>query len=116
MLKIDFSDRSPEAVVLETAYPTHFEKGVIFASMDNPKGTVFRQFIEKSEKKPRKVIFIDDAKHHLEHMEQELQNLGIEYIGFHYTRSTDRPFDSEKATEEYREMVGTKPSMRIVRQ
>ncbi len=104
-LKIDFSHHAPQRVFLETFHPTHLENGVLFASMMNPKGTLFCQFIEKSDKKPGKIIFIDDAKHHLEQMETQLQKLEIAFIGFHYTKSIERPFDPEIASREYRAIL-----------
>lgn len=104
-LGIDFSSHAPLGVSLETVHPAHWEEGILFASMMNPKGTLFRQFIEKSVKKPKKIIFIDDAKHHLELMEREFQKSGIEFLGFHYTKSFERPFDPEIASKEYREIL-----------
>src|SRR5579863_5714737 len=104
-LNIDFTDHAPRAVFLETPHPAHLENGVLFASRMNPKGTLLRQFIEKSDKKPIKVIFIDDARHHLEKMEIELQKLGIAFTGFHYTKSIERAFDPEIASKEYRAIL-----------
>jgi len=104
-LKIDFSHHAPFRIALETKHPAHLEKGVLFASMKNPKGTLFRQYLENSEVKPGKVVFVDDAKHHVEQMEEELENLGVPFVGFHYTRSTERPFDHELASKEYRSIL-----------
>lgn len=104
-LEIDFANHAPLGVVLDTEHPTHWEQGVLFASMKNPKGTLFRQFVEKSSVKPRKIVFVDDAKHHLELMEREFMESGIEYVGFHYTKSLERPFDAEIASKEYRELL-----------
>lgn len=107
-VKIDFSHHTPQAVSLETPHPTHFENGVLFASMLNSKGALFRQFLEKSDKKPKKILFIDDARHHLEQMELELQKLGITFTGFHYTKSSERPFDPEIAFREYQAILELK--------
>lgn len=104
-LGIDFSSHAPETVLLETFHPTHWEEGVLFASMKNPKGVLFRQFVEKSDQKPKKILFIDDALHHLELMESEFLKLGIEFVGFHYTKSLERPFDPEVASKEFRELL-----------
>jgi FMN phosphatase YigB (HAD superfamily) len=98
---IDFSHHAPPEVSLDTEHPSHTEEGIVFASIKNSKAALFRQFIEKSDKKPGKILFIDDALHHLEQMEMELQKLGIAFTGFHYTKSFERPFDFELASIEY---------------
>jgi FMN phosphatase YigB (HAD superfamily) len=104
LLEIDFSFHAPEKVLLKTIHPTHWEEGALFASL-NSKGGVFRQFIEKLDQKPKKVLFIDDALHHLEGMERECLEAGVEFIGFHYTKSTERFFDPDLASREYHELL-----------
>ncbi|HSX27129.1 MAG TPA: DUF2608 domain-containing protein [Chlamydiales bacterium] len=104
-LDIDFSRHAPASVLLKTPHPTHWEEGILFASHHNPKGTLFRQFLEKSKKQPPKIVFIDDTKHHLLDMEMELEKLGIEFIGVHYTKTFERPFEAEVAEREFQEIL-----------
>ena len=104
-LQIDFSETAPSTVYLETSHPTHWENGVLFVSFKNPKGGVFRQFIEKSDWKPKNIVFIDDRMEHLVEMESELQQIGISFTGFHYTKALERIFDPEEATKQYQAIL-----------
>jgi FMN phosphatase YigB (HAD superfamily) len=113
-LEIDFSHHAPLFVSFEAAHPTHWEKGIFFVSWMNSKGIVFRQFIENSDIQPKRIVFIDDTKRHVDSMEQELQKLGIEFFGFHYIKTSERPFDPKMADKEYREIVALRnPTHRL---
>jgi predicted phosphatase len=46
---------------------------------------MFIHFLSIINQRPKKVVFIDDKKSHVEEVKNVLSRHGIEYIGFHYT-------------------------------
>ncbi len=100
-LHIDFSKTAP-------TLPSHFDwtqtvyrNGVWFISDFFSKGKAFAHLIAIAENKPSRVIFIDSAKLHLEEMEKALESFKIEFIGIHYTKAHERPFDPAIADLQY---------------
>jgi hypothetical protein len=61
-----------------------FKSGVLFSS-DHPKGEVLKQFLSELQLFPKKVVFVDDRLDFLQSVEGAMNELGIEFIGFHYT-------------------------------
>jgi hypothetical protein len=59
--------------------------GVIYTS-GTDKGKCFKSFVEKTAHKPECIIFVDDKLKHVEAMRRICEEMGIEFIGFHYTR------------------------------
>lgn len=102
---IDFTFSAPFCPPLETQTPTHWQGGVLFISDFNSKGDVFRKWLELSPIRPSKVVFIDDGKNHLFHMEKEMRELKISCTCFHYLKTAQRPFDSSQAEKEYSELL-----------
>ncbi|MBS0624588.1 MAG: DUF2608 domain-containing protein [Verrucomicrobia bacterium] len=80
--------------------PIDYKGGVFFITDFNKKGKVLRQLLEKSENRPSKIVFIDDGLHHLVSAEKELADLDVEFVGVHYTKTFERPFNSEIAERE----------------
>jgi hypothetical protein len=78
-----------------------FLQGVWFLTDYNKKGVSVRAWLESVENRPSKIIFIDDSLHNLENLEKELSDLNVEYIGIHYVKAHERPFDPELAKEEW---------------
>lgn len=64
--------------------PTLYENGVLYTGEYNKKGVIFIDFLSLLGKKPKKVVFIDDKRKHVEEVESALTSIGIEYIGIHY--------------------------------
>lgn len=102
---IDFTFSAPACPTLETKPPTLWNGGVLFVTDFNKKGDVFRKWLELSTILPSKIVLIDDGKNHLIYMEKQMGELGIPCTCFHYTKTTDRPFDPSVAEKEYSEMM-----------
>lgn len=75
-----------------------FLKATGFAS----KGEVLRQFLEKADWKPHRVIFVDDDSQNLDSVGQEMEKWGVSYTGLLYTgaQSIAVPSLSEKQMEQ----------------
>jgi hypothetical protein len=61
-----------------------FKEGILFSSQF-PKGEVLKAFLAYINWRPTKIVFIDDKMSFIQSVEQAAQELGIEFIGFHYT-------------------------------
>ncbi len=94
---IDFSQSFPELTcsVFEDlpshrgSYPS-FQKGILYANgiaMD--KGVILERFLEALDWEPKMVIFVDDSRQNLEHVEQALKPWGINFLGLEYTGAKD---------------------------
>ncbi|MBA3603176.1 MAG: DUF2608 domain-containing protein [Parachlamydiaceae bacterium] len=86
-LGLNFLDSAPVkttfAVPSET--PTMYIQGILFTGEFNKKGEIFVRFLSIINQQPKKIVFIDDKRSHVEEVEMALMGLGIEYIGVHYT-------------------------------
>jgi hypothetical protein len=87
---IDFgSSFKEELIVFDTLhayngdYPM-FYKGILFSNWGNDKGTVLGAFFDQVGWSPKKVIFFDDRKRHVEEVEKEMDKRGIQYQGYWY--------------------------------
>jgi len=102
---IDFSNSFPSTEKIkfkqfefEKRYPA-FEKGILFTSYAVSKGKLLKVFFEKINWHPTKVIMIDDRIQNLKSVQEELQPLGIPFVGFEYKAAEKLPafFDKEIA-------------------
>lgn len=75
---------SKNTFVVPSLTPTIYTRGVLFTGEYNKKGEIFVRFLSMIEQKPKKVVFIDDKRSHVEDVEKALMNIGIECLGFHY--------------------------------
>lgn len=64
--------------------PTIYKEGVLFTGEYNKKGEIFTRFLSIIGQKPKKIIFIDDKRSHVEDVEKTVIDQGIECIGVHY--------------------------------
>lgn len=103
---IDFTFSAPACPRLETKPPSLWNGGVLFITDFNRKGDVFRKWLEMSSILPSKIVLIDDGENHLLYMEKQMFELGIPCTSFHYTKTTERPFDPIAAEKEYSELLG----------
>ncbi len=92
---IDFRPSFPqEQIVFDTlnayngSYPM-FYKGILLANWRNEKGAVLGAFFDCIGWQPRKVIFFDDTKRHLESVSDEMDRRGILFQGYWY-RAAER--------------------------
>jgi hypothetical protein len=87
---IDFrSSFLQEQIVFDTlnayngTYPM-FYKGILLANWNNEKGAVLGAFFDRIGWHPKKVIFFDDTKRHLESVSEEMDRRGIVFQGYWY--------------------------------
>lgn len=66
-------------------YPI-FQDGVIFTARKS-KGEILGKFLKLSKLKPRKIVFVDNNFKNLILVENKCKELGIDYIGIHFTKS-----------------------------
>lgn len=105
-LGYDFSYSFPEinGIVFEHftpkfgAYPT-YHRGVIHTNGegdDYNKGDVLLAFFTHANCRPKRILFLDDRRHNLDHVRDALQGLdpSIEFIGFHYLAGKEYPSPS----------------------
>lgn len=69
-----------------------FKDGVIFASK-NSKGEILGRFLEASKLKPKKIVFVDNQARNLLLVEKKCKELGIEYVGIHFTKLYKKSYD-----------------------
>jgi hypothetical protein len=67
-----------------------FKQGVLFSSLHS-KGDVFKSFLRASGYRPKWVILIDDQMKYVQSVEKAAKELGIEYVGIHYTAADELP-------------------------
>lgn len=70
-----------------------FKSGIVF-TCNLPKAEVLKAFLQYTNLSPKKIIFIDDKRKHLESVEAFAKATGIPFIGFEYTAVTNRPASS----------------------
>ncbi len=86
-LGLSFSDSAPDAatLVVPSETPTIYDQGILFTGEYNKKGEIFVRFLYLINQMPKKIVFIDDKRGHVEDVESAVKDLGIEYTGVHYT-------------------------------
>lgn len=85
-LGVDFSKTAPfsqEPLTFSSELPSLYSKGIIFVG-DNKKKKIFNSFLTEINRKPNRVLFIDDKKENVEELEA-LAGEGIQYHGIYYT-------------------------------
>lgn len=99
---IDLSPTISQTTYLELDGPV-YQSGVIFTAKQD-KGQTLKRFLEEFDLKPKKIVFFDDTLKQIESVEQAAKELGIEYIGLHYTAALNAPyvFDEKLGEFQYR--------------
>lgn len=77
-----------DSLVVPSATPTKYQEGVLFTGEYNKKGEIFVRFLSMIGKQPRKILFVDDKRSHVEDVEKAVTAQGIDYLGVHY-RATE---------------------------
>lgn len=111
-LKLDFSLAFPKIRILELAKkgdlnsPPLFKSGVLFSSQYT-KGETLRRFLDRIQWYPKKVVFVDDRMDFLISVQDVLNEMGIEFIGFYYTAAEKVPcyLDEKIAELQFRHLV-----------
>lgn len=60
-----------------------FDRGVLFVG-GNKKGTVLENFFHVAKFLPKKIVYVDDKRGHVENIEQVCKSMSIPYTGFRY--------------------------------
>lgn len=71
-------------------FPVLFDKGIIYASMLNPKSTALLAVLKQIDYYPSSIIFIDDKMAHVHDVEQSVSALDINYVGVRYSKADKR--------------------------
>lgn len=81
-----FQSTAPAAApfVVPSLTPTIYKEGILFTGEYNKKGEIFIRFLSIIGQKPKKVVFIDDKRSHVEDVEKAVREQGIDCIGVHY--------------------------------
>lgn len=95
-LGINFSISSPSALMVDLPLRQVYEHGIWYVEF-NGKGSSVRKWLNESEHHPAKIIFIDDRHYHLKNMENALSDLDIEFVGIHYCKVQENPFNEQIA-------------------
>lgn len=105
-LGLNFFDSAPvkDSFIVPSETPTKYVQGILFTEEYNKKGEIFVRFLSIIDQKPKKVVFIDDKKSHVEEMERALTGIGIGYIGVHYTaiEHAEKVYSPEIAEFQYK--------------
>lgn len=93
---VDMAKTSPMQASAEFRidYPAHFKDGVCFSGNNN-KGKALAKLLSVMRLSPKKIVFVDDKRSHVEHVSQVFENTSISLIGFRYggTDEKVRTFD-----------------------
>lgn len=83
-----------------------FKNGVLFTNR-LPKGDVLTVFLKKIKWMPNKILFVDDSLDQLNSVETVANNLGIEFIGFHYiaAKTNMANFDEDLGEFQFRNLL-----------
>ena len=73
-----------------------FKAGILFSSKI-PKGEALHAFLQYAKLKPKKIIFIDDFREHVESVQKVCNEAGIEFVGFEYSGAYSRSEPLNKA-------------------
>ena len=57
---------------------------ILFSGPTADKGKVFISFLKKMKMSPKRIVYVDDLKEHVESVRQAVMSLEIPYSGFHY--------------------------------
>lgn len=103
-LGINLSISAPNIPLSEFGSAGHYEQGILF-SIDLKKGPALRRLLEKAAAQPKKIVFVDDQRKHLAEAEEILSSLDIPFVGFHYTKTLERPFDHIQADIDHKALI-----------
>lgn len=101
-LQIDLSKSAPPFPEAFDWKGTKYQKGIWFITDFLSKNEAFSRLLAVlSENGPKRIVFVNSAREDLEEMEKSLDLLKIEFIGIHYTKAHERPFDPKIADLQY---------------
>ncbi|NCF71714.1 MAG: DUF2608 domain-containing protein, partial [Chlamydiales bacterium] len=83
-IKFSASKAAQKDFTLHTPYPAKFISGIIFTGFQNSKGDAFLKYLDQSEIKFNKLIFVDDSLENIEEMEKAAMILNKPFLGIWY--------------------------------
>lgn len=85
-LGLNFLESAPDhtSFSVPSSTPTMYKQGVLFTGEYNKKGETFVRFLSMIDQKPKKIVFIDDKRSHVDEVNKALIPHGVEYLGIHY--------------------------------
>jgi phosphoserine phosphatase len=102
---VDFTAASvtPKVITIKGNGLSRHENGVIFVGAKNNKGKVLATFLETLKLQPKKIVFVDNKRHHLEDVEKALQNKKVDYLGCRHGAADQKiaAFNGEIADIQY---------------
>lgn len=81
-----------------------FKSGIVFTSAVS-KGQALKAFLQYAGIAPKKIIFVDDKRKHLESVEEIAKSYNISFIGIEYTAASDipaSPLNEKRADLQYK--------------
>lgn len=81
-----------------------FKSGIVFTSAVS-KGQALKAFLQYAGIAPKKIIFVDDKRKHLESVEEIAKSHDIPFIGIEYTAASDipaSPLNEKRADLQYK--------------
>lgn len=87
-----------------------FADGILYSGLNDNKGEWLITFLEKINYLPANIVFVDDAKHHVDEMHKTLKAKGIPTICIHYGATDLRAaqFDPARADKDLLKAIGRK--------
>ena len=95
----ELKDHFPDSAAPSVGYPI-YENGV-FYTHHHPKGICLTRFMERIQKIPKKIIFIDDAENYLKQVEHAAKNLNIAFQGIRYLSNKQTTKQDPKLIEKW---------------
>lgn len=91
-LHIDLSITAPageESLIVDSSHGVLYRKGILFTS-GSKKGLALRALFKRIGYQPQHVVFINDKETHLKDVEEDLAEIGVEFIGLRYSHEDKR--------------------------
>jgi hypothetical protein len=95
----DLKNYAPDITAPSIGYPI-YENGV-FYTHHQPKGICLTRFMERIQKFPKKIIFIDDAEHYLNQVGYAAKNFNIAFQGIQYLSNKQTAKQDPKLIEKW---------------
>jgi hypothetical protein len=94
-LGLDFSNYAPKLPTPTPSWPKRllYRGGILFADSESLISFSFRLFWDVFKEHPKRLIYIDENGARIKALQQTFSKQPIEFIGVHYTKTHERPFD-----------------------
>ncbi|MFN4174344.1 MAG: DUF2608 domain-containing protein, partial [Parachlamydiaceae bacterium] len=113
-LGINFKSEKDVIFLIQNGFVSpSFEKGILYCGnlykMDKDnKGKILSLFLDWLDWTPEQVVFIDDGKHHIKSVKNELERRGISFLGFLYIPRDFDPINEKVAKLQYETIINQK--------